>query len=49
MVIVLQTERLLLRQFEPGDGERLHAVTDDPNVMRFVGDLKPSSPNRRAR
>ncbi len=44
MAIVLQTERLLLRQFEPGDGERLHAVTHDPNVVRFVGDYEQKRP-----
>ena len=46
MVTVLQTERLLLRQFEPGDGECLHAITGDPTVMRFVGDLTPFSPRQ---
>ena len=46
MVTVLQTERLLLRELEPGDGERLHVITGDPDVMRFVGDLKPFSPQR---
>ncbi len=46
MVTVLQTDRLLLRRFEPGDGEHLHAITGDPDVMRFVGDLKPFSPQQ---
>src|SRR3989442_13858122 len=46
MVTVLQTDRLLLRRFEPGDGEHLHASTGDPDVMRFVGDLKPFSPQQ---
>lgn len=46
MITVLQTERLLLRQFEPGDDEHLHAITGDPDVMRFVGDLKPFSPQQ---
>jgi RimJ/RimL family protein N-acetyltransferase len=45
-VTVLQTERLLLRQFEPGHGEQLHTLTGDPDVMRFVGDLKPFSPRQ---
>jgi len=43
MATVLQTARLLLRRFEPGDSEHLHAITSDPDVMRFVGDLKPFS------
>ncbi|HYR47954.1 MAG TPA: GNAT family N-acetyltransferase, partial [Candidatus Polarisedimenticolia bacterium] len=42
----MQTARLLLRRFEPGDSEHLHAITGDPDVMRFVGDLKPFSPQR---
>ena len=46
MVTVLQTDRLLLRRFETGDGEHLHAITGDPVVMRFVGDLKPFSPQQ---
>src|SRR2546426_12421400 len=46
MVTVLQTDRLLLRRFETGDGEHLHAITGDPVVMRFVGDLKPFSPEQ---
>lgn len=46
MVTVLQTGRLLLRHFEPGDGDHLHAITGDPDVMRFVGDLKPFSPRQ---
>src|SRR5258708_11139736 len=46
MATVLQTARLLLRRFEPGDSEHLHAITGDPDVMRFVGDLKPFSPQR---
>src|SRR2546422_1961159 len=46
MATVLQTARLLLRRFERGDSEHLHAITGDPDVMRFVGDLKPFSPQR---
>jgi len=46
MATVLQTARLLLRRFEPGDSEHLHAIIGDPDVMRFVGDLKPFSPQR---
>lgn len=46
MITVLQTERLVLRQFEPRDGEPLHAITGDPDVMRFVGNLKPFSPQQ---
>lgn len=42
----MQTKRLLLRHFEPGDREPLHAITGDPNVMKFVGDLQPFSPQQ---
>src|SRR3989454_5396177 len=49
MATVLQTARLLVRRFEPGDSEQLHAITGDPDVMRFVGDLQPFSPQQTRR
>ena len=33
----LETERLILRPFEPGDAEDLHAVHSDPSTYEFIG------------
>jgi RimJ/RimL family protein N-acetyltransferase len=33
----LETPRLTLRPFEPGDLDAIHAVYSDPQVMRWVG------------
>jgi ribosomal-protein-alanine N-acetyltransferase len=33
----LETARLLLRPFAPGDRDAIHAVYADPDVMRYVG------------
>jgi len=46
MDLVLQTNRLLVRHFEPTDADQLQRVTGDADVMRFVGDLKPLSPEK---
>jgi RimJ/RimL family protein N-acetyltransferase len=32
----IHTERLLLRPFEPGDLEALHAIHSDPGVVRYL-------------
>jgi ribosomal-protein-alanine N-acetyltransferase len=37
MTIVLETERLLLRQFREADARSLWLMEQDPEVMRFVG------------
>jgi RimJ/RimL family protein N-acetyltransferase len=34
-MIIAQTPRLILRQFEPRDGEAMDRVFGDPEVMRF--------------
>ena len=36
----LTTERLLLRPFADADVEPLHALMQDPDVMRYVGDRR---------
>jgi RimJ/RimL family protein N-acetyltransferase len=33
----LETERLILRTFEPGDAEAIHAVHSDPSTFEFIG------------
>ncbi|MGH3716929.1 MAG: GNAT family N-acetyltransferase [Micromonosporaceae bacterium] len=39
---VLETERLLLREFTAADLDRLVELDSDPEVMRFIGDSKPT-------
>jgi RimJ/RimL family protein N-acetyltransferase len=39
----LETERLTLRPFEPGDVEDLHAVHSDPSTFEFIGSDPPAS------
>jgi ribosomal-protein-alanine N-acetyltransferase len=34
-MVILETERLLLREFVPGDADALAAVISDPETMRF--------------
>jgi ribosomal-protein-alanine N-acetyltransferase len=33
----LETERLILRPFEPGDAEDLHVVRSDPSTFEYLG------------
>ena len=37
-MVILSTERLLLRHFEPGDVESLYALYRDPEVRRYFPD-----------
>jgi RimJ/RimL family protein N-acetyltransferase len=39
----LETERLILRPFEPGDAEGLHAVHSDPSTFKYLGSPTPAS------
>jgi hypothetical protein len=39
---ILETERLLLREFVPGDAHALASVISDPGTMRFY----PETPDR---
>ncbi len=45
---ILETERLLLRELQPGDLDALFAITGDALIMRYVGDLKPYSREKTA-
>ena len=38
---ILETERLILRELTPDDIDALHAITSDPQVVRYVGDGTP--------
>jgi RimJ/RimL family protein N-acetyltransferase len=42
-VFRLETERLIIRPWEPDDRPALKALTDDPEVMRYVHDGQPYS------
>ncbi|MGK5741288.1 GNAT family N-acetyltransferase [Micromonospora sp. URMC 103] len=43
MSVFLETERLVLRPFTDDDADRLFALDDDPEVMRFINGGKPAS------
>jgi|TARA_B100000315_G_C14595769_1_gene599103 RimJ/RimL family protein N-acetyltransferase len=43
-MIVLETERLILRAFEEDDFDLLVELDSDPEVMRFITDGHPRSP-----
>jgi len=38
MHVILETERLLLRQFEPGEGQLIYTLNEDPEITRYTGD-----------
>jgi len=42
----LETERLLLRQPEPGDRDAYAEIWGDPEVVRYLGDGSPVPPHR---
>lgn len=37
--MIVQTQRLLLREFEPADAETFYDLNLDPEVMRYTGDV----------
>jgi RimJ/RimL family protein N-acetyltransferase len=39
----LETERLILRPFEPDDAEDLHAAHSDPSTFAYIGSPPPAS------
>ncbi|MEV7774918.1 GNAT family N-acetyltransferase [Kitasatospora sp. NPDC086791] len=43
MPVFLETERLVLRPFTEADTDRLFALDDDPEVMRFINGGAPAS------
>ena len=49
MAVVLETDRLILRQFTEGDFDALAALYGDPEVTRFIGtgEPKPADEVRR--
>ena len=36
---ILETERLYLREFEPGDAENFYLLNLDPEVIKYTGDV----------
>jgi len=42
MLILLQTERLILRRFTPADLDHLYALDNDPEVMRYINGGTPT-------
>jgi RimJ/RimL family protein N-acetyltransferase len=38
MHVIIETERLLLRQFEPGEGQLIFTLNEDPEITRYTGD-----------
>jgi RimJ/RimL family protein N-acetyltransferase len=43
MIVTLETERLILRPFQPSDLDAYADICADPEVMRFIGDGRPMS------
>lgn len=44
----LETLRLAMREFVPGDSDDLYRLNSDPRVMRYIGDGKPVNRVRHA-
>lgn len=38
MHVIIETERLLLRLFEPGEGHLIYTLNEDPEITRYTGD-----------
>lgn len=49
MSIILETERLILREWMPEDSDALFAIVSDPDVMRFIENGQPWSDIERVR
>ncbi|GIH05793.1 GNAT family acetyltransferase [Rhizocola hellebori] len=41
-MVLLETERLTLREFTPSDVDNLYALDSDPGVMRFINGGRPT-------
>lgn len=41
--MVIETERLWLRQFVPEDAEAVFRIQSDPEVMRYTGEAPPAN------
>jgi ribosomal-protein-alanine N-acetyltransferase len=48
MTVVLETERLILREWDRGDADVLFEMCSDPDVMRHIGDGRPWTDIARA-
>ncbi|HEV2092367.1 MAG TPA: GNAT family N-acetyltransferase [Rubrobacter sp.] len=48
MLVLLATERLVLRRFTDADADGLFDLDGDPEVMRFITGGKPIVPRRDA-
>ena len=49
MATILETERLVLREWEPADAEALFRIVSDPEVMRYIDDGRPWADIARVR
>ena len=38
MHVIIETERLILRRFESGEGRLIYTLNEDPEVTRYTGD-----------
>ncbi len=38
MHVIIETARLVLRQFEPGEGQLIYTLNEDPEITRYTGD-----------
>ena len=44
--VIVETERLLIREWTPEDIQLLHKVMSDPDVMKYVWDYQPATKQR---
>ena len=44
--VIVETERLLIREWMPEDIHSLHKIMSDPDVMKYVWDYEPASRER---
>jgi ribosomal-protein-alanine N-acetyltransferase len=45
-MIIVETERLFVRQWVPDDWKRLRPLATDPRVLKYIGDGRPWSDER---
>lgn len=38
MNVIFETERLVFRPFEPGEGQLIYSLNEDPEITRYTGD-----------
>ncbi|HYH87077.1 MAG TPA: GNAT family N-acetyltransferase, partial [Pyrinomonadaceae bacterium] len=49
MRVILETDRLILREWTPEDADALFAIVSDPDVMRFIDNGQPWADIERVR